>query len=184
MGKTGLTQSSAGKGRAERALLVSSRNGHNSNRRVIGARNECSLIKQQGSFGLDGQAARAGAYHRLQRTHADDRHVEAHVLFGLGKFDDGEMALGDLLRSDQPQPDEEVADRWRDTQVAEVLSKLPEMERNVIQLRFGLGGDEPRTVRQTGAELGITTSQAGELERRALTTLARNPELAALRPAA
>jgi RNA polymerase primary sigma factor len=98
--------------------------------------------------------------------------------------DDGEMALGDLLRSDQPQPDEEVADRWRDNQVAEVLSKLPEMERNVIALRFGLGGDEPRTVRQTGAELGITTSQAGELERRALTTLARNPELAALRPAA
>jgi len=98
--------------------------------------------------------------------------------------DDGEMALGDLLRSDQPQPDEEVADRWRDSQVADVLSKLPEMERNVIQLRFGLGGDEPRTVRQTGAELGITTSQAGELERRALTTLARNPELAALRPAA
>jgi RNA polymerase primary sigma factor len=98
--------------------------------------------------------------------------------------DDGEMALGDLLRSDQPQPDEEVADRWRDSQVAEVLLKLPELERNVIQLRFGLGGDEPRTVRQTGAELGITTSQAGELERRALTTLARNPELAALRPAA
>jgi RNA polymerase primary sigma factor len=98
--------------------------------------------------------------------------------------DDGEMALGDLLRSEQPQPDEEVAERWRDTQVAEVLSKLPEMERNVIQLRFGLDGDEPRTVRQTGAELGITTSQAGELERRALTTLARNPELAALRPAA
>jgi len=98
--------------------------------------------------------------------------------------DDGEMALGDLLRSDQPQPDEEVADRWRDRQVAEVLSTLPEMERNVIQLRFGLGGDEPRTVRQAGAELGITTSQAGELERRALTTLARNPELAALRPAA
>ncbi len=98
--------------------------------------------------------------------------------------DDGEMALGDLLRSDAPQPDEEVADRWRDSQVAEVLAKLPELERNVIQLRFGLGGDEPRTVRQTGAELGITTSQAGELERRALSTLARNPELAALRPVA
>ncbi|MGH2844138.1 MAG: sigma-70 family RNA polymerase sigma factor, partial [Solirubrobacteraceae bacterium] len=98
--------------------------------------------------------------------------------------DDGETALGDLLRSDRPQPDQEVADRWRDSQVADVLAKLPEMERNVIQLRFGLGGDEPRTVRQTGAELGITTSQAGELERRALSTLARTPELVALRPAA
>ncbi len=98
--------------------------------------------------------------------------------------DDGETALGDLLKSDERGPEEHAADNWRDSQVAEVLAKLPEMERNVIQLRFGLGGDEPRTVRQTGAELGITTSQAGELERRALTTLARNPELAALRQAA
>ena len=98
--------------------------------------------------------------------------------------DDGETALGDLLRSDERGPEEHAADNWRDSQVAEVLSKLPELERNVIELRFGLGGDEPRTVRQTGAELGITTSQAGELERRALTTLARNPDMAALRLAA
>jgi RNA polymerase primary sigma factor len=98
--------------------------------------------------------------------------------------DDGETALGDLLRSDERGPEEHAADNWRDAQVAEVLAKLPELERNVIELRFGLGGDEPRTVRQTGAELGITTSQAGELERRALTTLARNPDLAALRQAA
>jgi RNA polymerase primary sigma factor len=98
--------------------------------------------------------------------------------------DDGETALGDLLKSDERGPEEHAADNWRDAQVAEVLAKLPEMERNVIELRFGLGGDEPRTVRQTGAELGITTSQAGELERRALTALARNPELAALRQAA
>jgi len=98
--------------------------------------------------------------------------------------DDGEMSLGDLMQSEEALPDEQVADRWRDSQIAEVLATLPEMERNVVQLRFGLGGDEPRTVRQTGAELGITTSQAGELERRALTALARVPELAALRPAA
>jgi RNA polymerase primary sigma factor len=98
--------------------------------------------------------------------------------------DDGETALGDLLKSDERGPDQHAADNWRDAQVAEVLAKLPELERNVIELRFGLGGDEPRTVRQTGAELGITTSQAGELERRALTTLSRNPDLAALRQAA
>ena len=98
--------------------------------------------------------------------------------------DDGETALGDLLRSDERGPEEHAADNWRDAQVAEILARLPELERNVLELRFGLGGDEPRTVRQTGVELGITTSQAGELERRALSTLARNPELAALRLAA
>ena len=69
--------------------------------------------------------------------------------------DDGETALGDLLRSERASaPRSTPQDNWRDAQVAEVLGKLPEIERNVIELRFGLGGDEPRTVRQTGAELG------------------------------
>src|SRR5579875_1754240 len=52
--------------------------------------------------------------------------------------DDGETALGDLLKSDERGPEEHAADNWRDAQVAEVLSKLPELERNVIELRFGL----------------------------------------------
>jgi RNA polymerase primary sigma factor len=98
--------------------------------------------------------------------------------------DDGEASLGDLLPSDRPEPAEEVAVTLRDRQVAEVVSRLPELERQVIQRRFGLQGDEPRTVRQTGAELGITAAQAGELERRALRRLADDGDLAGLRAAA
>jgi RNA polymerase primary sigma factor len=98
--------------------------------------------------------------------------------------DDGEMALGDLLKSDMKEPDVEVADMFRDRQVAEVVGQLPEIEREVLSRRFGLRGDEPMTVRQTCAELGITPSEASEAERRALATLARVPELAALRNAA
>jgi RNA polymerase primary sigma factor len=98
--------------------------------------------------------------------------------------DDGETALGDLLTSDRPSPDEEVADHLRDNTVAEVVARLPESERQVIELRFGLTGDEPRTVRQTGSALGITASKASELEELALRRLARSGELEALREAA
>jgi RNA polymerase primary sigma factor len=98
--------------------------------------------------------------------------------------DDGEASLGDLLPSDRPEPSEEVAVTMRDRQVAEVVDRLPELEREVIRRRFGLHGDEPRTVRQTGADLGISAAQAGELERRALRRLADNDELAGLRAAA
>jgi RNA polymerase primary sigma factor len=98
--------------------------------------------------------------------------------------DDGEMALGDLLNSDAPEPDEVVADRWRDNQVAELVGQLPTMEQNVLRLRYGLGGDEPRTVRQTCAELGITPREASDLESRALSTLGKSDALAALRSAA
>jgi RNA polymerase primary sigma factor len=98
--------------------------------------------------------------------------------------DDGEMALGDLLNSDAPEPDEVVADNWRDAQVAELVGQLPSMEQNVLRLRYGLGGDEPRTVRQTCAELGITPRECSDLESRALATLGKSDALAALRNAA
>ena len=64
------------------------------------------------------------------------------------------------------------------------MAALPEDERNVVRLRFGLTGDEPRTLRQTGMELGITTEQARKLEERGLSRLAGSSELESLRQAA
>ena len=98
--------------------------------------------------------------------------------------DDGETALGDLLASERPEPLEEVADADRDRRVNELVQGLPEDERNVVALRFGLTGDEPRTLRQTGMELGITTEQARKLEEQGLRRLAGSSELEALRTAA
>jgi RNA polymerase primary sigma factor len=98
--------------------------------------------------------------------------------------DDGETALGDLLASERPSPTEEVATADRDNRVHHVVEQLPELERNVIRLRFGLTGDEPRTLRQTGSELGISTERARELEARGLSRLAKHTELEGLRDAA
>ena len=97
--------------------------------------------------------------------------------------DEGEMALGDLLPGDGPSPFELAADSFRDNQIRGVLATLPQLERDVLGLRFGLSGQPPMTVRQTGAELGISQSQASEVERRALTRLSHSPELEALRAA-
>jgi RNA polymerase sigma factor (sigma-70 family) len=98
--------------------------------------------------------------------------------------EDGETALGDLIASDRPEPLEEVADADRDQRLENVVEQLPEAERNVIRLRFGLTGDEPRTLRQTGSALGISTERARQLEEQGLRRLARRPELEGLRPAA
>ena len=98
--------------------------------------------------------------------------------------DDGETAFGDLLASDTPEPDQQVADADRDNRVAEVVERLPEPERNVIRLRFGLAGQEPMTIRQTGTELGISLSRARELEEQGLRRLAGSRELEQLRRAA
>jgi RNA polymerase sigma factor (sigma-70 family) len=108
---------------------------------------------------------------------------------GLASLDqpvgeDGETAFGDLLASDHPEPDQEIADLDRDRRVNDVVEQLPEAERNVIRLRFGLTGEEPRTLRQTGSELGIPLERARELEERGLRQLARSSELDQLRQAA
>ena len=98
--------------------------------------------------------------------------------------DDGEVSLGDVLPSDRPDPLDEVADAMRGRQLAEIVGRLPEPERKVIELRFGLAGDEPRTVRQTGTALGISSAQASELEDQALRRLANIEGVEALRMAA
>jgi RNA polymerase primary sigma factor len=98
--------------------------------------------------------------------------------------EDGETALGDLLASDRPEPVQEIADAERDRTINDMVAALPEAERNVIRLRFGLSGNEPRSLRQTGTELGIPMAQARELEAQGLNRLAASQDLEQLRTAA
>jgi RNA polymerase primary sigma factor len=98
--------------------------------------------------------------------------------------EDGETALGDLMASERPGPVEELASANRDQRVQEIVEQLPEDQRNVIRLRFGLTGEEPRSLRQTGSELGITLEQTRELEAQGLRQLGHNSELGELREAA
>ena len=97
---------------------------------------------------------------------------------------DEDTAFGDLLPSDRPGPGQEVEEADRSRRVNALVAHLPADERDVIRLRFGLAGDEPLTLRQTGIELGITAERARQLEERGLTRLAGSSELAALRNAA
>ncbi len=98
--------------------------------------------------------------------------------------DDGDTSLGDLLASERPEPTQEVAADDRDRRVNDLVDALPEGERNVLRLRFGLAGDEERTLTQTGRELGISAERVRQLEESALRRLARNRELEGLREAA
>jgi RNA polymerase primary sigma factor len=98
--------------------------------------------------------------------------------------EDGETAFGDLLASDRPEPTEEVESAERQELISGAVAQLPEGERNVIRLRFGLAGTEPLNLRQTGIELGIPLSKARELEAQGLSRLATSNALEELRRAA
>jgi RNA polymerase primary sigma factor len=98
--------------------------------------------------------------------------------------EDGETAFGDLLASDRPEPTQEVEEAERQQLISGAVDGLPEAERNVIRLRFGLAGAEPLNLRQTGIELGIPLSKARELEQQGLSRLAKSSSLEDLRRAA
>ena len=99
--------------------------------------------------------------------------------------DDGEAELGDLLPGHEPAPEEEVELALAEQTVRDVVGSLPERERTVIQLRFGLDGErDPVSIREAAERLELRPAEVRRLEARALEELALRRELAALREAA
>jgi RNA polymerase primary sigma factor len=98
--------------------------------------------------------------------------------------EDGETSFGDLITAQQPAVEDEVVQDAGTTAVQAAVSSLPERERNVVQLRFGLGGEEPTPLRETGRRLGISAERVRQIEEEALARLAESGELSALHEAA
>ncbi len=98
--------------------------------------------------------------------------------------DDGDTSLGDLISMESPSVEEEVHEAIQSQTLLEAIAELPEPERNVIEMRFGAGDEEPQTLSQAGKRLGVSTERARQIEERALRRLSQRPELRALRVAA
>ena len=100
----------------------------------------------------------------------------------VGEEDD--TTLGSLMPSGERGPEEEVDISLREDALHRALDRLPEREREVVKLRYGINGDDPTPLVETGRRLGISQDAVRKLERRALAELAESRELEALRPAA
>jgi RNA polymerase primary sigma factor len=94
--------------------------------------------------------------------------------------EEGEGALGDLLPSEERGPVEEVELGLREETVRGALEQLPDEERRVIKLRYGIDGDAPTPLREAGRRLGMSPERVRRLEHRALERLAETREVAAL----
>ena len=92
--------------------------------------------------------------------------------------------LGDLIAGEAAEPAEEFQIALFEAALARAVAALPEREREVIELRFGLGGREPATLRETARLLGLPRRKVEEIEVAALGRLAQERELQALREAA
>jgi RNA polymerase primary sigma factor len=101
-----------------------------------------------------------------------------------GVGEDGDTSLGDLVASEGPTVHEQVVSDLVGDSLRQAVSTLPEVERNVITLRFGLDREQPIALRETGRRLGLSSERVRQLEDRALKRLANEDAVVALRAAA
>jgi RNA polymerase primary sigma factor len=91
-----------------------------------------------------------------------------------------ETALGDLFVSKDPEPEEQVEISLREEILRQALSELPEPQREVLKLRYGIDGDDPKTLDEVVQRLGISRDRVRKFEADALDRLAQRREVAAL----
>jgi len=147
------------------------------------ARAHRELAAQLGREPNDEELARAA---ELTPQELEEARAASRVVTSLDRpvGEDEETAFGALLASEERGPEEEVDILLREDALRRALEQLPEREREVVKLRYGINGDDPTPLSETGRRLGISQDTVRRLERKALAELAESRELDALRPAA
>jgi RNA polymerase primary sigma factor len=91
----------------------------------------------------------------------------------IGEDDD---QLSDCIEDTSIQrPEDEATESLLAQQIRAVIGNLPDRERKVIELRFGLDNGSGRTLEEVSTELGITRERVRQIEMKALKIL-RDPE--------
>jgi len=93
----------------------------------------------------------------------------------VGEADDA--VFGDFVAGDGPLPEEEVELSLRSQALQEALNSLSDRERHVLVLRYGLDGQEPRTLEDIGRRLGLTRERVRQIEVESLRRLASLREM-------
>jgi RNA polymerase primary sigma factor len=116
----------------------------------------------------------------------EDTRAAARTVTSLDRpiGEEGDSELGDLFASEEPEPSEEVEIGLRQEAVRSALQNLSDQERRVIQLRYGINGDNPTPLREAGRQLGLSPERVRRIEHKALERLAGTREVAGLSEAA
>jgi RNA polymerase primary sigma factor len=147
------------------------------------ARTERELAAKLGHEPTDEEVAKAA---ELQPAEVAEVREFGRAITSLDRpvGEEGEASLGDLMASDQPGPEEEVAVSLNEQTLRRAVAELPEREREVVKLRYGVNGDDPTPLREAGRRLGLSPERVRQIEKEALEHLAMRREVEALREAA
>jgi RNA polymerase primary sigma factor len=82
-----------------------------------------------------------------------------------------------------PLPDEEAEVTLRKETLARILSTLPSRQREVLELRFGLHGQNPCSLEEVGRTFNVTRERIRQIENQSLRKLGTLADAASLRDA-
>ncbi len=100
----------------------------------------------------------------------------------IGEEEDS--AVGDFVEDQMAEsPFERASETLRRENVQSALAALPQREREVIEMRFGLTGGPPRTLEEVGRAFNVTRERIRQIENHTLKKLESLPEAQRLRDA-
>jgi RNA polymerase primary sigma factor len=150
-------------------------------RKIVRAERELSA-----KLGRDPSDVEIAAAAELPLAQVEEVREAARTVTSLDRpvGEEGDTTLRDLLEGDTPPVDQEVELSLSEELLRRTVDELPETERHVIQLRYGIDGEDPQPLRETGRRLGLSAERVRQLESKALKRLAMRRELEALREVA
>jgi RNA polymerase primary sigma factor len=95
--------------------------------------------------------------------------------------EDDDAPLGSLIADDRGDPEEETAAALRGEILARALDRLSDRERRVLELRYGLGGQDPWTLDEVGKAFEVTRERVRQIETQTLAKLHAMAEAQGLR---
>lgn len=86
--------------------------------------------------------------------------------------EDGDTSIADFMKGrDEEMPEYKVLKKTSEEEVEKSLEILTDREQDVIRLRFGLGGNESKTLEEVGAYFNVTRERIRQIEAKALRKL-------------
>jgi RNA polymerase nonessential primary-like sigma factor len=137
--------------------------------------NKISMVQQQltQQFGRNASVAEVAQVVNLppQKIREYQRLIRRPLSLNQPVSKNQETMAQDLLPSEQQTPDQVLIDVMLQQDIATALNNLPDRERDILSLRFGLKDGQSLSFNQIGHHLNLSRERVRQLERQALRQL-------------